>query len=181
MAALAQDTGQAAADLFGSDRMWGLKELPLPEPVSYGPQTAGWYVLALLLLLLLVWLAWLRRRRWQRNAYRRDALNRLQAIANTLDNPNEPTANLAELPLILRRAALQAGRRQDVASLRGREWIAWLNASAGKTLFTDEMAALIDQLPYAPSASLAVLREEPRTQKLLNASQNWVRDHHAAV
>ena len=76
---------------------------------------------------------------------------------------------------------LRAGRRQDVASLRGRDWIAWLNASSGKTLFDDEAAALIDQLPYATPTSLAVLRDEPRTQKLLDASQTWVREHRAAV
>ena len=181
MDALAQDTGQSTAGLFGSDRMWGLKELPLPDPVSYWPQTAGWYVLLLLLLLLVALLAWLHWRRWQRDAYRRDALSRLQAIADTLNNPAGQIANLTELPLILRHAALRAGRRQDVASLRGRDWIAWLNASSGKTLFDDEAAALIDQLPYATPTSLAVLRDEPRTQKLLDASQTWVRDHRAAV
>ena len=40
---------QSAAEIFGSDRMWGLKELDLPEPVSWWPQTPGWYVLAALL------------------------------------------------------------------------------------------------------------------------------------
>ena len=46
-----QGAGQSAAELFGSDRMWGLKELPLPEPVSWWPQTTGWYVLGSLIFL----------------------------------------------------------------------------------------------------------------------------------
>jgi hypothetical protein len=41
---------QSQAEIFGSDRMWGLKELPLPDPVSWWPQTPGWYLLGTLFL-----------------------------------------------------------------------------------------------------------------------------------
>ena len=33
-----------------------LKEIPLPQPISWMPQTPAWYVLAGLLVLLLAWL-----------------------------------------------------------------------------------------------------------------------------
>jgi len=38
------------ANEFGSDRMWGLKELPPPDPVSWSPQSSGWLFVAALVL-----------------------------------------------------------------------------------------------------------------------------------
>ena len=62
---------------FGGEGMWGLKELPDPTAVAYQPQTWGWLALAALGLLLSVGVvAWVRRRR-RRNAYRTEALGRL--------------------------------------------------------------------------------------------------------
>lgn len=79
-----------------------LKEMALPAPVSYMPQTWGWWcVLGLLLVGLLVWAA---RRYWQwrRDAYRREALERLAQLQRRSSDLNA----LRELPELLKRAAL---------------------------------------------------------------------------
>ena len=60
--------------------MWGLKELAWPEAIPFVPQTIGWLVVALVVLALLAWLAWRARRRWQNNAYRREALASIEAM-----------------------------------------------------------------------------------------------------
>ncbi|PRA57049.1 MULTISPECIES: DUF4381 domain-containing protein [Pseudomonas] len=79
-----------------------LKEMALPTPVSYMPQTWGWWcLLGLLLVGLLVWAA---RRYWQwrRDAYRREALERLALLQRRSSDLNA----LRELPELLKRAAL---------------------------------------------------------------------------
>ena len=166
------NTAPSSAELFGSNRMWGLKELPLPEPVSWWPQTTGWYVLAAIILAAAIWLGLRLRDRYRRNAYRRSGLAELQAMST------DPTL-LAALPFLLRKSALAAAARDEVAILRGGDWIQWLNLSAGRELFSKEDGRTLDRLAYAgePAARL----DEATTRHLLDASTAWMRCHRAAV
>lgn len=157
-------------DDFGAERMWGLKELPLPEPIGYWPQATGWYVVAAVVVLMLAWWLWRRWQSWQGNAYRRDALVRIDAMA-------EDPALLADLPLVLRRCALLAYRRSEVASLRGEAWIEWLNRTAKRDLFSKDDARLIDALAYAGDSRLGA--DCDALARLLASSKSWVRSHHA--
>ena len=162
-----ESTRDRFGDDFGGEQMWGLKELAWPDAIPFVPQTAGWLVVALLLLALSAWLAWRARRRWLRNAYRRDALASIEAM-------RADPAEAAKLPFILRRSALAAYDRGDVASLRGAEWTGWLNESAGRELFTAGAAEALDRLAYG--------RETPSPADmgpLLAASRDWVRLHRA--
>ncbi len=165
-------TAPSSAELFGSNRMWGLKELPLPEPVSWWPQTTGWYVLAVILVAAAVWLGLHLRSRYRRNAYRREGLAELEAMSA------DPTS-VAGLPFLLRKSALAAAARDDVAVLRGNDWIRWLNRSAGRDLFTVEDGASLDRLAYAGESTAWL--DETTTRHLLDASKAWMRYHRAAV
>ncbi len=171
---MTDQTGAAisSAELFGSNRMWGLKELSLPEPVSWWPQTTGWYVLAAIILGAAVWLGLRLRDRYRRNAYRRKGLAELQAMTS------DP-ATLATLPFLLRKSALAAAEREEVAMLRGNDWIEWLNRSAGRELFCEQDAKTLDRLAYAEES--AAWLDETTTLHLLNASTAWMRCHRAAV
>ena len=80
-------SGRSAAEIFGSDRMWGLKEIPLPEPVSWWPQTPGWWLLAAVIVMLVLWRLWAWRQRYRRNAYRRAALAELVMPPFSLGEP----------------------------------------------------------------------------------------------
>ncbi|MCP5058436.1 MAG: DUF4381 domain-containing protein [bacterium] len=155
---------------FGSDRMWGLKELPLPEAVSWLPATPGWLVAGAILLLILAWFAWLRWRSWQRDRYRREALSRIDAIGRG-------TEALAGLPLVLRATALAAFPRDEVAGLHGAIWVEWLNQNGG--CFEPADAECLDLLPYDPNA----VRElsASTASRLVAASRAWVKGHHARI
>ncbi|MGG7671659.1 DUF4381 domain-containing protein [Pseudomonas sp. WC2] len=79
-----------------------LKELALPAPVSYAPQTWGWWVLLGILILLTLIIAISRYRQWRRDAYRREGLERLAQLRSRSDDLNA----LRELPELLKRVAL---------------------------------------------------------------------------
>jgi hypothetical protein len=158
----AQDS---AVQIFGSDRMWGLKELPLPEPVSWMPQTVGWLVLAIIAVAAAAFIAWRRWQVYQADQYRRDALTRINKM-----NPE----SLHDLPELLRFAALFAGPRNEVASLRGTDWINWLNARVDKPLFDQADSTSLDMLAYTKTN---IAPEQAR--HLLEASENWLRGHRA--
>ncbi|WP_322843613.1 DUF4381 domain-containing protein [Pseudomonas sp. B33.4] len=79
-----------------------LKELSLPAPVSYAPQTWGWWVLLGLLIVLAIVVGVRRYVQWRRDAYRREGLARLAQLRGRSDDLNA----LRELPELLKRVAL---------------------------------------------------------------------------
>lgn len=164
----AQDS---AAEIFGSDRMWGLKELPLPEPVSLMPQTWGWAGVTIVMVGLAGWQIWRMWRQYTANQYRRDALY-------DLDQMSADPVDLQQLPGLLRRAALAAAPRGQVASLRGQDWITWLNERLPEPAFDDQDGSALEQLAYAPSPE-GLSRE--RAEHLLLASKTWIRGHNAEL
>jgi len=79
-----------------------LKELSLPAPVSYAPQTWGWWVLLAILMLAALLIGLRRYWQWRRDAYRREGLARLAQLRGRSDDLNA----LRELPELLKRVAL---------------------------------------------------------------------------
>ncbi|MCU1785836.1 DUF4381 domain-containing protein [Pseudomonas sp. 13B_2.1_Bac1] len=141
-----------------------LQELGLPAPVSYWPQTWGWGVLlgvAVLGVLILAARRWLR---WRRDAYRREALARLNALQD-----------MRELPELLKRVALSmplaAEERQRVPTLSGADWQAFLQRHAGAPVPAD-LSQRLGALAYGTASADA---------HLLAQCKAWVEHHHVAA
>lgn len=136
-----------------------LEPVPEPTPVSLWPQTTGWIWLGLALLAAAVWIV----RRWRRqrhaNAYRRAAL---QEIATAGNNP-------AVVAQILRRTALSAFPRSEVAGLHGEDWLSFLDRTYGGNGFLQGPGRLLAVAPYAQSVEAA---------DLAPLAAEWVRRHH---
>jgi len=154
----------------GGDRMWGLRELPLPETIPWLPQTPGWFVLTALALGFLAWLGLRGYRAWRAEDYRRHALARLAEMERHRDE-------LQALPGLLRSTALAAFPREEVAGIRGSDWIDWLNAAGAE--FAPEDARWLDQLAYQPDSREEVAPES--VARLLSASRAFVRSHRARL
>jgi hypothetical protein len=156
-----------------------LQELPLPDAVSYLPQTWGW--LALLLLLLALGLCYAGRGlyRWRRNRYRRAALAELSRLEMALTEPAQTVTALRQLPELLKRTALSMPNPPAVASFSGQAWQQFLQASS-PTHLPDDFAQQLAHLAYAPEPQLHNLPPAQLTQ-LLNVSRRWLEQHHAAA
>ena len=157
-----------------------LKEMALPAPVSYMPQTWGWWcVLGLLLVGLLVWAA---RRYWQwrRDAYRREALERLALLQRRSSDLNA----LRELPELLKRAALSMPEPHSftvgaVGASGGDDWQAFLQRHSPTPLPAD-FSRQLATLAYAPQATLLAMPDEQRLALFATCKQ-WLEQHHVAV
>ena len=101
-----------------------LQELPLPEPVSWAPQTIGWVLVVVLLIAAVVRAGWSGWRRYKRERYRRVALVELAEIEVALNDAQRRTAALAAIPSLIKRTSLAAAPRERVAALSGDEWLA---------------------------------------------------------
>lgn len=137
-----------------------LAEPAEPAPIPFTPETAGWTVLAALLGLTLLWLGMRAARRWRANAYRRAALRALDAAG---DDP-------VEIAAILRRTALAAYPRVQVAGVTGTDWLRFLDATGGEGGFTDGPGATLAAAPYSPAGDTPCVGVGPLARR-------WVRRH----
>ncbi|KXU88971.1 hypothetical protein CR51_33745 [Caballeronia megalochromosomata] len=155
-----------------------LRELPLPAPVSYAPQTIGWVFVAVLLVAIALVAAWLAWRAHERSRYRREALAELARIETKLGEKATRASALAEIAPLIKRTALAAAPREHVAALSGPSWLAYLKKTHGA--FDDESGALLYTASYAPRERLAGITQQ-QAQRLVQAARDWIGHHHVEV
>lgn len=146
------------------DPLAQLKDIHLPDPVGWWPLAWGWWLLIALVLIALGLIIWRWRARRSRQRYRQEALAMLRhAYQRYRDEPDSAAANRAYLQSVselLRRTALSAvpaNLHSDVATLSGRRWLRFLEASAPVgNGFTDGPGEALAQGPYQPDPSVDV-------------------------
>lgn len=151
-----------------------LHDVIAPPPVPWWPLAGGWYALAALLLatvLLGGWLLWRRRRAGR---YRKAALAELETLRN---GAAAPSVVATEVMILLKRTALAAYPRPQVAALTGPSWWAFLDQAAG-TEFGREHGPLVQDLIYGTAARPA--GRDP-VLMLCDAAERWIRRHDAAA
>ncbi|MGF0238268.1 DUF4381 domain-containing protein [Rhodococcus sp. IEGM1300] len=79
-----------------------LKDIALPAPVSYAPQTWGWWALLGVLVVAVLLVSARRYWQWRRDRYRREALLRLAELRSS----EHQLSAMRELPELLKRVAL---------------------------------------------------------------------------
>lgn len=157
-----------------------LKELGLPAPVSYAPQTWGWWALLTILLVTAVVIGVRRHLQWKKDRYRREALVRLTQLRGRSDD----LSALRELPELLKRVALSvpahnAGAPRSVGALGAADWQTFLQQHFDKPLPSD-FSEQLAQLAYAPDTTLRAL-PAPQRLALFDTCQRWVEQHHVAA
>jgi predicted negative regulator of RcsB-dependent stress response len=141
--------------------------LVMPEPVAWLPQTAGWWIVLGWLIAVVLLAGWQFIRRRRRNRYRRGALVELKAIdISTELNPEEAAQQIAAL---LKRTALVAYPRREVASLFGRDWAQFLRESTNNDKRIADAADILASASYRPDVDGRALSEPAR---------RWIRLHH---
>lgn len=153
-----------------------LHDIAVPPPVSWMPQTWGWAALAAILLVALLAWAFLALRRYRRNAYRREALRLLDAVASDIRSPLTRKRGLQGLAEVLKRTALAVWPRERVASLAGPHWNEFLDGSA-EAGEGHALERLFDDFEYRDEGSLAALSPSVGDDLLLGA-RRWIEKHH---
>ena len=134
-----------------------LRDIAQPEAVSMWPSAPGWWVVLACVTVMVAVVVYRQTKLWLVNRYRRDALRELQ----TADGDRA----IAE---ILKRTALAAFPRSDVASLSGEAWCRWLSDTSGL------------KIEPAIEQSLAISRFQSnagRTKGLQDFAEAWIQRH----
>ena len=123
-----------------NDPLAALRDIHLPEPISWWPPAPGWWLLAVTLILLVL-LLWFGYRYYQRGAIKRAALNELKQIASHYRE--QPQQLLQQLSQLLRRVALATQPRNRVAGLSEEAWLAFLDHFTGQQQFTQGVGQVL--------------------------------------
>lgn len=154
-------------DAFGNYALGDFVEVVSPQAVSWMPQTIGWWWLGAALLGLGLHYLWRRLRHWYRNRYRREAVQRLQALPG-----DDPFEQLLEVNKLLKLTAMQAYTREQVASLSGQDWADFLNSQCAAPTFSPAQCQALTTAVYGSGAV-----DRDAIVALIDASLNWVREH----
>ncbi len=186
-----------------------LKELGLPAPISYAPQTWGWWVLLGILIGVALLMGARRYLEWKRNRYRREALVQLAELQSRSDQMSA----LRNLPELLKRVALSMPPNRNIPSVGAsllakrpfhspssvtdralsragslphgpgaattQSWQVFLQQHSAQPLPAD-FSRQLAQLAYAPEDTLRAMTSEQR-QQLFDTCKQWVEHHHVAA
>ena len=145
-----------------------MHDLVRPEPVVWTPQTIGWAVVAVWAVTVVAILLWHFIRRWRRNRYRREAMQELSDLESQEGLDGQAVASA--IATILKRTALAAYDRPQVADLYGQEWADFLCTSSANDSVVQEHAVAISNAAYAKDANGAELYMPVR---------RWIKVHRA--
>jgi len=160
------------------DALQALHDVVVPGPISWMPQTAGWYVVMVLLLAGLTLLTVRILRRRQANRYRGAALKELAGIRRRAGQPSSRTSALLELPALVKRTALSFRGRNEVAGLTGDDWLEFLDGTYGGHAFSRGPGRLLADLPYRDQTYIETLGEA-EVEALFDLVDRWISRHSA--
>lgn len=144
-----------------------LRDIHLPDAVSWWPPAIGWWLLAGIILLALFFAPRLFRYLTFK-PLNKVADNTYQGIISEYQKHHDATRLVQDISKLLRQIAMTYTGRDASAQLTGNEWIASLNALTTENYFTTEIQQLLVYAPYQKT-----LTTEP--QALILATQNWIK------
>jgi len=177
LASLCWETLRAATAEKGDPAsLSALQDIVVPEPIApWWPLAPGWYLLAVLVALVAGWVLWRMRQRRLARRYRAEALAELRALRR---DPPDPGKAVAAILVLLKRTALGAYPRIDVAGLNGAAWWRFLDLSGGKTRFADGLGDFAERLAYAQRGVDETSRRD--LKRLYRAAEHWIRRHRSS-
>ncbi len=155
-----------------------LRDIHLPEPISWWPPAPGWWLLlALLVTVAAVIYAWNRTQQNNReqSRIRNAALAELENIRQLYRDTGDSMQLLRSLSTLLRRVCLSFYPDSKAPGLTGQEWLRYLDSTAPAPGFQSELGKVLATAPYLPEDHCPKFDEEA----LLALSENWIRAQHS--
>ncbi len=143
-----------------------LKDIHLPETISWWPPAIGWWLVAIIVPLVLFFLYWLYKRLTRKTAIK--MAKKTLAIIKQYD-VKENDKKLRELSILIRRVAISTSPRAETASLTGREWLAFLDQLVPGSHFSQGCGQLLAEAAYRKNTPT-----EPEISQLISLCEDWL-------
>lgn len=133
-----------------------------PEEINLFPATTGWLMIGLWIVCVIVIIVTAKIRRYRAARYRREAAQLIHSI------PGEDHQDTQAIASLVKRTAIAAYPRSEVASLTGSDWKHFLQQTS--LAMSDEQARVVSIAAYDPTVPTSQVRA---------AALLWIRTHHA--
>lgn len=144
-----------------------LRDIQLPDPVSWWPPAPGWWASLVLGVGLLALLAYGLYRLYRRRRLYRMARHEFSMIVSDFQSHQDSLLLSQQLSGLLRRTAISVQPRTLAAGLTGENWLLHLDRLAGKTLFNNALGQQLISTPYQASPALD-------SETLISHSRIWI-------
>jgi len=147
-----------------------LRDIHLPDAISWWPLAIGWWLLPILILLIGFGIyQFLKYKKQHRKlAYQKLALAEFKNIQAQFKNNEASVDFIRAVSALLRRIALSYLPREHIASLTGEKWISQLNQLSTQTIFTESTCKLLAKAPYMQTCDCD-------SQELIRLCEQWIK------
>jgi hypothetical protein len=152
-----------------------LHDIVAPRAVAWWPPAPGWYWLLGGAVVLFCVLAVRALIRWQHNRYRREALAELSGQEVALRDPVRRIITLPAVAELLKRTAVTAYPREEVATLTGAPWFEFLDRTERASLFMRGDGAILERSAYDPRTAVDI--DDRKTAELVSEVRYWIKHH----
>ena len=153
------------------EALQSMRDIVQPDPVSRALEGPGWIVLGVLVLVVAAVFVWRAFRRWKADAYRRAAIEELSVLEKQIGE----AGSAGKLSTLVKRTALAARRREEVASLSGAMWLEELDSMWDRDEFTNGKGRILGDAAYRRETGEAELRGA------IDVVRDWIRSHRARI
>ena len=143
-----------------------LRDIHLPDAVSWWPPAIGWWILVVLFFLAIYFIPKLYRH-FTFKPLNKVANIAFQQVINDFQKHNNAAQLIQETSKLLRQICMSYTGRESSAQLTGDNWIASLNALTSEDYFSSDVSQLIISAPYQKNIDI-----DP--QILITATQHWI-------
>ncbi len=144
-----------------------LRDIHLPEPVSWWPPAPGWWLLLALVIMLAVLLPWLIKR-WRRKSLHTLAQAEFKQIQHAFQHHQDNVRLVQEISALLRRVCMSYTSRSQAASLIGDDWLQQLDSLGQQPLFNSDIGRQLLTAPYQATNNIDA-------NNLLNTCNDWLK------
>jgi len=137
-----------------NEQTLNLRDIHLPEPISWWPVAPGWWLL-LAAVILLVAIIIFSRKVYKSRQLKRDVHAELEFIKQQYQAAGNKSQLAKSLSILLRRASISFYPATNIAGLTSEDWLTYLdNTNASKnTGFQSEIGKTLITAPYLPDNS----------------------------
>lgn len=143
-----------------------LREIHLPDAISWWPLALGWWMMLGILLLFLI--ALLVIRHFQKPTLKKHAAKELSAIEHMFQSGQDATRCLSALSMFLRRVVLSQNHPAETAGLTGTAWLKLLDRSLDEPEFSQGAGQILLTGPYQSNV------EKGAVIQLIQLCHKWV-------
>ncbi len=148
------------------DPLSDLRDIHLPDPVSFWPPAPGWWMALILVMGLIALSIWAFRKFRTPKAFK-TARHELQGLRESYAANQQDHTLTSGLSRLLRRYAMAVYGREQVAGLTGQQWLTFLNEKGMTNQFTEGAGRVLVSAPYGSYESV-------QGQELIATVEQWL-------